>query len=342
MYRGRGRRRRRAAGGTFFTSGYKSADDVADRDYIIFTTDGVATIIANGTDGPPAHGRVHGLDHNPVTAYFEKGTSVVYTSQDVSCYSGTMHGVQSYPWAGGASSEAALRRRRWHDTLNTCLEKGDFVFLFSNKITTMGQGDAGPRRLKMSVGNMYEIVKIGVNPTSSSTYAVEDRFYFVVDKVINYDGSEVAARALVATAAAGTAAVSSVIDADYTDDDLRETPSEQMIGLQSIVKFAPASTGTYSTYLDNNKIEGPLPTEIGQLTGLTQLRVPPASPTPVAARDRPSASQKGACRFKKACAYKISHGKCKKASKCRVKKFAGAEKFDAHGQKMWLCEHREN
>ena len=43
-----------------------------------------------------------------------------------------------------------------------------------------------------------------------------------------------AARALVATAAAGTAAVSSVIDADYTDDDLRETPSEQMIGLSLI------------------------------------------------------------------------------------------------------------
>ena len=50
----------------------------------------------------------------------------------------------------------------------------------------------------------------------------------------------------------------------------------------------------------------------------------------------------GACRFKHACAYRISRGKCKKASKCRVKKFAGAEKFDAHGQKMWLCEHREN
>ena len=51
--------------------------------------------------------------------------------------------------------------------------------------------------------------------------------------------------------------------------------------------------------------------------------------------------KRGRCLSKKACAYKISHGKCKKASKCRVKKFAGAEKFDAHGQKMWLCEHRE-
>jgi hypothetical protein len=51
--------------------------------------------------------------------------------------------------------------------------------------------------------------------------------------------------------------------------------------------------------------------------------------------------KRGRCVSKKACAYKISHGKCKKASKCRVTKFKGAEKFDAHGQKMWLCEHRE-
>jgi hypothetical protein len=36
---------------------------------------------------------------------------------------------------------------------------------------------------------------------------------------------------------------------------------------------------------------GPIPPEIGQLTALTELRVPPASPPPNAARDRPSASQ---------------------------------------------------
>jgi hypothetical protein len=39
--------------------------------------------------------------------------------------------------------------------------------------------------------------------------------------------------------------------------------------------------------LDDNKIDGPVPPEIGQLTALTRLRVPPASPTPGAARDRP-------------------------------------------------------
>ncbi|KAH8044849.1 hypothetical protein JL722_14508 [Aureococcus anophagefferens] len=43
--------------------------------------------------------------------------------------------------------------------------------------------------------------------------------------------------------------------------------------------------------LQNNKIDGTLPVEIGQLTKLQYLRVPPASPTPGAPRDRPSASQ---------------------------------------------------
>ena len=43
--------------------------------------------------------------------------------------------------------------------------------------------------------------------------------------------------------------------------------------------------------LDENKITGPFPTEFGLLTALEWLRLPPASPTPGAARDRPSASQ---------------------------------------------------
>ena len=43
--------------------------------------------------------------------------------------------------------------------------------------------------------------------------------------------------------------------------------------------------------LSYNEIDGQIPTEIGQLTALKLLRVPPASPTPGAARDRPSASQ---------------------------------------------------
>ena len=44
-------------------------------------------------------------------------------------------------------------------------------------------------------------------------------------------------------------------------------------------------------YLESNQITGPIPPEIGKLTALKLLRVPPASPTPGAPRDRPSASQ---------------------------------------------------
>ena len=43
--------------------------------------------------------------------------------------------------------------------------------------------------------------------------------------------------------------------------------------------------------LSRNQITGRIPPEIGELTALTKLRVPPASPTPGAPRDRPSASQ---------------------------------------------------
>ena len=43
--------------------------------------------------------------------------------------------------------------------------------------------------------------------------------------------------------------------------------------------------------LGSNQIDGTIPTEIGKLTALSRLRVPPAPPTPGAPRDRPSASQ---------------------------------------------------
>ena len=44
-------------------------------------------------------------------------------------------------------------------------------------------------------------------------------------------------------------------------------------------------------WLDNNQIDGPIPKQIGLLAALTDLRVPPASPTPGAPRERASASQ---------------------------------------------------
>ena len=43
--------------------------------------------------------------------------------------------------------------------------------------------------------------------------------------------------------------------------------------------------------LSDNLLEGPIPPEIGELTALRSVRVPPAYPKPGASRDRPSASQ---------------------------------------------------
>ena len=49
-------------------------------------------------------------------------------------------------------------------------------------------------------------------------------------------------------------------------------------------------TGMMNVWLDGNAITGTIPPQLGQLTKLHTLRVPPASPTPGAPRDRPSAS----------------------------------------------------
>ncbi|KAH8095309.1 hypothetical protein JL720_2600 [Aureococcus anophagefferens] len=67
-----------------------------------------------------------------------------------------------------------------------------------------------------------------------------------------------------------------------------------LTGLNSnkITGSIPTEIGqlTKLEWLDNNKITGTIPPEIGQLTKLDYLRVLPASPTPGAPRDRPSAS----------------------------------------------------
>ena len=231
-----------AEGGSFFTS---SQMDDEDRDYIVFTTEGTATVIANGTTGHMEAGVTSGTEvtHNPVTAYFEKGSDTIYTSQDISCYSGTYHATM-----GDSEYYKADQIKYTYtspDMLNDCIEKGDYIFLFSNFITTAADTDptshgpaAATAGFSNNVGNMYKVVKIGVAPTSASTYLVEDRFYIVLDKVINYDGSMTATRFLSSTA--GGAA-----DQRYTDDDLNAVPLDQMIGMQMVVKFTPSDSGNY-------------------------------------------------------------------------------------------------
>merc|ERR1719230_1650299 len=92
----------------FFLSGLPDTD----RDYIVFTTEGTATVLGNNSDTSSEGGST------PITAYFGQGSTTVYTSSDVSC----------------DSSDA---------TLNGCLQKGDKVFLFNNQFDASADIGAG-------------------------------------------------------------------------------------------------------------------------------------------------------------------------------------------------------
>jgi hypothetical protein len=180
------------------------------RDYIVFTTDGTATVLGNNTDsnyeGPST----------PITGYFGQGSTTVYTSSDVSCDS-------------------------YDGNLNACLQKGDKVFLFNNQFTAesaLGEsfpaGSAGLAKGSESNGNMYEVVKVGVTGASALTPYVEDRFYFVVDKVINWDGSAIAARSSFEKTVIGEDMLTGLAD-----------PLSQKVGLQMVVKFDVADASSY-------------------------------------------------------------------------------------------------
>ena len=204
-------------GTDFFFSGLP---DVT-RDYAIFTTEGTATVLGNSShlatdEQINAGGGGQGVgtdafDANPTTAYFAKGSDTVYTSLDTSCYSGKAD-------------------------LNTCLSKGDKVFLFNSMALPPADADTDAPTNSEATGNMYEVVKVGVNPISATTYDTEDRFYFVVDKVINYDGSATKTRASMSSLAY-------VWGADH--DDTNNNEMGQKVGTQLVVKFEPSADDQY-------------------------------------------------------------------------------------------------
>merc|ERR1719502_1666123 len=194
-------------GSKFYFSGLPDVD----RDYIVFPTEGTATVLGNDTDSSASRA--------PITAYFGKGTTTVYTSMDVSCDSGVT-------------------------PLNACLNKGDKVFLFNNQpdghentaLTTYSEGLV---KDSSSTGNMYEVVKVGKKGMSSVTPYVEDRFYFVVDKVINWDGSALAPRSSFEDGTLSAAALG------YTELGNLAYPQSQKVGLQSVVKFDVSNAASY-------------------------------------------------------------------------------------------------
>lgn len=151
--------------GTFYLGNYP--EDVSGKEYSVFTTEGVATIVSNATSplsGDNALNPWQLPQGAPITAYFSKGDNVIYTSRDASCY---------------------------HSALYTCLEKGDLIFLFdANWPTNAKTGSTGTTySYAENSGNLYKIVKISVEVPTTTTFLTEDRYRIVVDKVINWDGS---------------------------------------------------------------------------------------------------------------------------------------------------------
>jgi len=200
----------------FYFSGLPTSDDT--KKFAVFPTSGVATVLAT--------------NKTAVTARFDRGATKVYTSYDTSC------------------PELGISHINHETIMNACLNKGDKVFLFNNRVDTAdaGYGDgAGLTDAEVdqsaTAGNMYEVVKVGVDAPSATTATTEDRFYFVVDKAINWDGSATAARSTSSSSltdnglnAAEAAWLSKLGDAATVS---------QLIGLQSIVKFDTSTAESY-------------------------------------------------------------------------------------------------
>ena len=151
--------------------------------------------------------------------------------------------------------------------MNSCLSKGDKVFLFNNRVDADGNtgygdedigtaGDETPGLTDAEVeqsataGNMYEVVKVGVNPMSANTATTEDRYYFVVDKVINWNGAATAARSTSRDANDRTATGNGQDPFEQIWMSHLNLPSvgvtmAQKVGLQMIVKFDTSSAESY-------------------------------------------------------------------------------------------------
>merc|ERR1711988_1868259 len=143
-----------------------------------------------------------------VTAYFEQFSNTLYTSFDASCETG-------------------------RPEVEPCLQKGDLIFVTD---ANWGQSQLQIDKLEQKfffgadgAGNfddgyadtsdLYTITKIWKAEETATTSSIEDKFRITVDKSINWDGSTLA---------------------DPDGDSYSTT------GYVQIIKFTPASTGSYT------------------------------------------------------------------------------------------------
>ena len=126
--------------------------------------------------------------------------------------------------------------------LNACLDKGDKVFLFDAPVgpdTTKAALESATA-FTADTGNMYTVVKVGTAAPSASTPTTEDRYYFVVDKAINWDGSATHARKDFGIGGGPTGWTLGPISQGQFDG--MASPGDQKIGTVPVVKFEPGPT----------------------------------------------------------------------------------------------------
>merc|ERR1711998_346573 len=197
---------------TFYTGNLPHSTSKA---FSVYTTDGAATILTNitGTDNFNGLGvdlNAEDVDmglitYGEVTARFDKGSKYIYTSVDTSCYTGS---------------------------LSTCLNKGDIIFLFDSNwpMQSALSRSADFATASANSGNMYTITKIGVSKPDQYTWDTENRYYIVVDKPTNWDGS-------------ATMSYENLYAGTF---DGYPTLKGKKVGLVRIIKFAPALTGNFA------------------------------------------------------------------------------------------------
>lgn len=128
--------------------------------------------------------------------------------------------------------------------VDPCIEQGDMVFMINSAFLTapMDSSDVTvttPVQSKYETGNLFQVTRVYTAPPTLTTFQLEDRFRIVLDKNIGWDGTNT-------TSAFGWPLFNS-----------------SNVGLASVFKFTPATTGNYE-FVDSCSNRGTCDTEYGE------------------------------------------------------------------------------
>jgi len=196
--------------------------DTTNEEFYVFTTDGKAQLLQtkqftfdgngfNWNNDNPTDADGNDWNDVPVFAWFEAYSNIIYTSADASCESGNTNSTSRL----NPTTHDSLADVRAEDNLMDCLSKGDQIFItngaWGDDRTTSSNGyqfagndrDANaptPSAAGEYTGMLYTIKKIWKEDPGNGTYSshhlkeatevLNDRYRIMVDKAINWDGSD--------------------------------------------------------------------------------------------------------------------------------------------------------